>query len=100
MLTYLCIEGVHIISDQPDSKCSDQFRADWRVELSVISSALVLHCCFTSPSSVFIFHKSCGTWGDLLHQDRGRRGQSEAMRIEIRVPLDLNVEAERVIPLI
>ncbi|KAA8594477.1 hypothetical protein FQN60_011612 [Etheostoma spectabile] len=37
---------------------------------------------------------SSGTWGDVLHQDGGLRGQSEAMRVEIGVPLDLNGEAE------
>lgn len=37
------------------------------------------------------------TWGDLLHQDGGLGGQSEAMRVDARVPLDLNVEAEGVI---
>lgn len=49
---------------------------------------------------MFTFHKSCRTWGDLLHQDGGLGGQSEAMRVEARIPLDLNNEAEGVIPLI
>ncbi len=47
-----------------------------------------------------MFHKSCHTWGDLLHQDGSLGRQSEAMRVEARVPLDLNDEAEGVIPLI
>ena len=45
---------------------------------------------------LFIFH----TWGDILHQDGSLGGQSEAMRIEVWVPLDLNIEAKGVIPLI
>lgn len=47
-----------------------------------------------------IFHMSCHTWVDLLDQDGRLGGQSEAMRVEVRVPLDLNIEAERVVPLI
>lgn len=49
---------------------------------------------------MLLFYECCHTWGDLLHQDGGLGGQSEAMRVEVRVPLDLNVEAEGVIPLI
>lgn len=52
------------------------------------------------PSAMFTFHKSCHTWGDLLHQDGGQGGQGEAMRVEAQVPLDLNAEAEGVISLI
>lgn len=51
-------------------------------------------------SSEFTFHKSCRTWSDLLHQDGCLGGQSEAMRVEAWVPLDLDNEAEGVIPLI
>lgn len=43
---------------------------------------------------------SCPTWGDLLHQDGGLRGECEAMRVQVWVSLDLNVEAERVVPVI
>ena len=52
------------------------------------------------PSSIFPFHKSCCTWGDLVHQDGHLGRQSEAMRAEVRVRLDLNDETERIIPLI
>lgn len=45
-------------------------------------------------------HNSYHTWGDFLHKEGALGGQSEAMRVEIWVPLDLNIEAERVIPLI
>lgn len=50
--------------------------------------------------SLFTFCISCHTWHDVLHQDRNLGGQGEAMGVEVGVPLDLNIEAEWVIPLI
>lgn len=40
------------------------------------------------------------TWGDLLYQDGDLAGQGEAMRVEARVSLNLNVKAKRVVSLI
>lgn len=40
------------------------------------------------------------TRGDVLHQDGGPAGQREAVGLEVGVPLDLDVEAEGVVPLV
>lgn len=39
-------------------------------------------------------HNCCHTWGDFLHKQGALGGQSKAMRVEVWVPLDLNIEAE------
>lgn len=51
-------------------------------------------------TSTFTHYTSCHTWGDLLHQDGDLTGQSKAVRVEVWVVLDLNVETEGIIPLI
>lgn len=61
--------------------------------LQNVSAYSLYGCCIN-------IYKYCPTWGDLLHQDGGLGGKSESMRVEVWVPLDLNTEAERVIPLI
>lgn len=45
-------------------------------------------------------HGVCHTGRDVLHQDRALGGQSQAVGAEAGVPLDLDGEAERVVPLI
>lgn len=58
------------------------------------------HFAMTPPGHGISYHDLCHTRGDVLHQDRTLCGQSEAVGVELGVPLDLDVEAERVVPLI
>lgn len=45
-------------------------------------------------------HAVCRTRRDVLHQDGALGGQSQAVGAEAGVPLDLDGDAERVVPLI
>lgn len=85
---------MYIVSDHLDSKFSEQLYNIYVFRTEHLGGVGALR------SSVFAFLKSWRTWGDLMHQEGGLGGQSEAMRVEGRVSLDLNVEPEGVVPLI
>lgn len=75
-------------------------RGAYRAITILFVCTFLFYLAFPCASSPCTFPASRRTWVYLLHQDGGLRGQCEAMRVEVRVPLDLDDEAERVVPLI